>query len=70
LAPEAIRRELEQQLDLDQVDLACWKAVIGTWIIKFNNKLTTLSAGATRSPKPKPAKEQTAADKRAAGTPD
>jgi hypothetical protein len=55
VTPKAIRRELEQQLDLDEGDLDCWKTVIDTWIIKFNDELTALSPLPTPSPKPKPA---------------
>jgi len=55
VTPKAIRRELEQQLDLDEGDLDCWKTVIDTWITKFNDELTALSPLPTRSPKPKPA---------------
>jgi hypothetical protein len=55
VTPKAIRRELEQQLDLDEGDLDCWKTVIDIWITKFNDELTALSPLPTRSPKPKPA---------------
>jgi hypothetical protein len=55
VTPKAIRRELEQQLGLDEGDLDCWKTVIDTWITKFNDELTALSPLPTRSPKPKPA---------------